>query len=151
MNSPFWSHHFPAFGLGLALLASAGCGAESGAVTGTVSFQGKSVASGTVIIVGADSLPYYGAIQDDGTYTIARVPTGLAKIAVLSPGPDSGPNIRMAYAASQRGFEKKVAPRAFRGDPHKWFPLPEKCAEFDTSGLTLTVTRGTNELDIVLH
>ena len=103
------------FIMGLALCQVAGCGPSPGEISGTVTFQGKTLASGTVIIVGSDLLTYYGNIEDDGTYTVAKVPTGPAKIVVFSPP-------------------------AFRADPKKWFPLPKKYEEFETSGLTLTVT-----------
>src|SRR4029077_6705571 len=107
----------------LTFLAITGCGAGTGDVTGTVTYQGKTVASGTVLIVGSDSLPYYGNIQDDGTYTVPKVPTGPAKIAVLSPGPDAGKNVEAILRVTKRGVEGPARPLAFRGDPKKWFPL----------------------------
>jgi hypothetical protein len=134
----------------LALLASTGCSAGTGAVAGTVTYQGKTVASGTVLIVASDSLPYYGTIQDDGTYTVLKVPTGPAKMAVLSPGPDAGKNFELILKVTKRGFEGPDRPPAFRGDPKKWFPLPDKYREFNDSGLTVTVTGGVNQRDIPL-
>jgi hypothetical protein len=136
--------------VGVALLGSAGCGRGSGAVTGVVTFQNKTVASGTVIIVGSDLLPYYGNIEADGTYTVPRVPIGFAKIAVFSPGPDSASQFRSDLPAAKPGVEKRALSSVFRGDPKTWFPLPEKYREFDTSGLTLTVGSGVNPRDIEL-
>jgi hypothetical protein len=134
--------------IALAIFASAGCGARLGAVTGKVTCKGQVVASGSVVIVGSDLLPHHGLIEEDGTYTVPRVPTGPAKIAVFSPGPDQTfppdpPNVRPE-------FKKKTTSPAFRGNPSKWFPIPEKYQDFDASALTLTVAGGVNELDISL-
>src|SRR5215475_5718606 len=127
MNKPFRFSagvHFCLIGLALSRIV--GCGASNGDVTGKVTYQGKNVASGTVLIVGSDSLPYYGTIHDDGTYTVSRVPAGLAKIAVLSPGPDAGKNVEMVLQVTKKGREMPERPRAFRGDRDKWFPIPDK-------------------------
>jgi hypothetical protein len=137
--------------IALSLLAITGCGAKTGDVTGTVTYQAKTVASGTVIIAGSDGLPYYGIIQDDGTYSVAKVPPGLAKIIVLSPGPDAGKNVAWLPQMVKRGAARPATPPAFRGDPKKWFPLPEKYREFETSGLTVTIAGGTNQRDIPLE
>jgi hypothetical protein len=137
------------FALALVFTELVGCSASTGEVTGTVSCRGKSVTSGTVMIVGSDGLVYYGSIEDDGSYCVFKVPTGLAKMAVLSPGPEMiGLHIPIP---AKPGFERKAVPRTFRGDPKKWFPLSDKYREFDTSGLTVTVTGGVNEHDISLE
>jgi hypothetical protein len=127
-----------------------GCGAGVGSITGTVTFQNKPVASGTVVVVGSDLLPYYGNINDDGTYTVPKVPTGVAKIAVFSPGPDAEAPVRPYLPTANPAFQKKVPARVFRGDPQKWFPLPEKYRDFDTSGLSMTVMGEVNQLDLEL-
>jgi hypothetical protein len=119
-------------------------------VTGTVTYQGKTVASGTVIIAGSDSLPYYGAIQDDGTYIVPKVPTGVARITVVSPGPDAGTNAVPLLQINKGGLVKAATPPPFRGDMKKWFPLPLEYRDFDKSGLTVTVTAGVNRRDIAL-
>jgi hypothetical protein len=132
----------------LVLLALAGCGATTGDVTGTVTYQGKTVASGTVIIAGSDSLPYYGTIEDDGSYIVPMVPIGSAKIAVVSPGPDAGKN--RASPLKTTKSVKPSAPPPVRGDPNKWFALPDEYRHFDTSNLTVAVTGGVNRRDIEL-
>jgi hypothetical protein len=136
--------------LGLALFRIVGCAASTGDVTGTVTYGGKTVASGTVLIVGSDSLPYYGTIHDDGSYMVARVPAGLARIAVLSPGPDAGKNVESILQITRKGREGPDRPPSFRGDREKWFPLPDKYREFKESGLTVTVTGGVNQRNIAL-
>ena len=112
-----------------------GCGAGTGDVTGTVSYRGKPVSSGTILIVGDDSLPYYGSIQEDGTFTVPNVALGLGKIAISSPRPNSAKGVE---------FAKR------RNDPKKWFPLPEKYRDFAASGLTVNVATGVTMQDIEL-
>ena len=151
MNIPFFSSRHQLFGLGaFALLAVAGCGARTGDVTGTVTYQGKTVASGTVIIAGSDDLPYYGVLKEDGSFVVSKVPLGLARIAVVSPGPDDGKNVGSILQMTKKGLAKPAARPPFRGDPDKWFPLPKEYRDFDTSGLTVTVTGGVNNRDILL-
>ena len=66
-----------------------GCGfGGSGDVFGKVSLNGKPLTAGTVVIVGADKLPYTGKIGESGAYAIEKVPSGPAKISVVSPSPE---------------------------------------------------------------
>lgn len=134
---------------GAALFTSAGCGAAKSDVSGTVSYMGKSLAMGQVLIVASDSNPYYGDITEDGTYRITGVPTGEAKVAVSSANP--------ALVGKGRGGEiaerlKKVGekPAAPVVDPKKWFAIPEKYETHTTSGLTMSVTGGTTTHNISL-
>src|SRR5579864_5245017 len=91
--------------VGLALLAFTGC-SSTGDVMGTVSYRGQTVASGTVIILGSDLLPYSGAIQDDGSYVVSNVPTGLAKITVISLPPRPGKQARSPLRMATNEFEE---------------------------------------------
>jgi hypothetical protein len=134
----------------MSLLTTAGCGAGTGDVTGTVTYEGKTVASGTVVIAGSDDLPYYGVINEDGSYLVAKVPLGKARLAVVSPGPDDGKRVAAIVGFAKGKLGKQEAPSAFRGDPKKWFPLPKDCRDLDSSGLTMTVTSGVNRRDIDL-
>src|SRR5215475_11261466 len=103
----------------LALLAVSGC-ASQGDVTGTVTYQGKNVASGSVIIRGSDLLPYSGAIEEDGTYVVRNVPTGLAKITVVSLPPDAGRHAELLRRSPKKEAEEAAAPVRARADPNKW-------------------------------
>jgi hypothetical protein len=75
---------------GLACVAIVGCGANNGDVTGTVTFQGNTVRTGSVIIVASDLLPYNGNIQEDGSYMVPKVPIGLGKNCSRQPAPVLG-------------------------------------------------------------
>src|SRR5262245_4477953 len=72
----------------LALSMIPGCGAKTGDVTGKVYYKGKVVTSGFVTMVGSDGISRQTEISEDGTYKIANVPTGDAKVAISSPNPD---------------------------------------------------------------
>ena len=78
MNS-FRSGLLASWIIALAFFAIAGCSSGLGELTGRVTYKGQVVASGTVVIVGSDLLPHHGLIDEDGTYTISKVPTGPAK------------------------------------------------------------------------
>ena len=117
---------------------------------GTVTYQGKTVVSGTVIIRGSDRLPYSGTIEEDGTYLVRDVPTGLAKITVVSLPSHRGRREEL-FRRRAKGAEDVETPPQARVDFPKWFPLPEKYQRFDDAGLTLTVTGGLNEHDIALE
>jgi hypothetical protein len=130
-----------------ALLAAAGCDSRTGDVVGQVTCDGKTVVSGSVMIVANDSLAYHGVIDGGGNYTIARVPTGPGKMAVFSPGPADYKNFAEILGMGKNGA---VKPRSFPGDPDKWFPIPEKYQKFEESGLTVTVTSGRTQRDMAL-
>jgi hypothetical protein len=67
--------------LGLLVLA-AGC-SSSGTITGKITYQGRPVTGGTVLFASADGKGNVSSqIGADGSYTINKMPAGLAKIAV---------------------------------------------------------------------
>ena len=137
----------------LATVVITGCGAGVGAVTGTVTCGDKTLASGTVVIRGRDMIPYHGNIDEDGTYTVSKVPTGPATIVVVS----MNPQVKVHPAAFddrdmiKRRLVKAVPKPTPRSDPTKWFPIPEKYGDFSTTDLTLTVAGGVNPHDIHLE
>lgn len=131
----------------LALLALAGCGGGTASVSGKVTFQGKPVVYGTVVLIGADGLPRSGQIQPDGTFTVPGVAVGTAKAAVSSPPP---PGAEPAKKAARGGRDAEDDERAPPPPPAPvdpavvkgWFPLPEKYGDPDKSGLTVQVGSG---------
>src|SRR5262249_57867461 len=79
-----------ALGVALAVVAS-GCGTSTTPVSGTVSYQGKTVVWGNVSIVASDKMHYSADIKEDGTFTIPKVPTGPCKIGVTTQDPQGDP------------------------------------------------------------
>jgi hypothetical protein len=133
-----------------ALLVACGCG--PGEVAGTATLNGKPIVSGSVIILASNSMTYTGQLDENGGYRIEKVPRGAAQVAIASPNPSAlyvkgGPkdaNNRFKPAAAVTPAQAPAAP------PPKWFPVPTQFAEFETSGLRLTVGGGVNTFDIPL-
>lgn len=122
-----------------------GCGPAATDVTGSVTFEGKTVVFGTVVIIGTDGLPRSGAIQPDGTYRVSGVPLGAAKVAISSPRPPGMkvPNAKPKTGRDEGLDERRPADENATVDPvvaKGWFALPEKYGDPATANLTLEVT-----------
>jgi hypothetical protein len=131
----------PVVGLGLLALAVAGCGGR-GDVTGTVSYKGKPLVFGTVLFEGSDGNLRQGNIASDGSYSVGGVAIGEAKVAVSSINPKSSDFVPMVRESGK--------PRPPKPEVKGWFPIPEKYDTPFKSGLTYTVKRGANKIDIKL-
>ncbi len=118
----------------LAGLALCACGCGGATVSGKVTYQGRPVTSGSVIILGADRQARSGVIEADGSYAVEGVTPGEVKIGVVSHDPAKG-----------RHQGKKPPPP--RGT---WFPLPPRYEDPETSGLGCTVGGGQVRHDIEL-
>jgi hypothetical protein len=127
--------------LALLPLAALGC-AGKGDVSGRVTYKGKPLVWGTVQFEGSDKLLKQGNINSDGTYTVQGVATGEAKVAVSSINPKSSDFVPM-----QREGAPPPKPRP---EVKGWFPIPEKYDTPFKSGLTYTIKRGENKIDIEL-
>ncbi|MBA4063317.1 MAG: hypothetical protein C0501_06315 [Isosphaera sp.] len=122
-----------ALGLAAALLAAAGCGPATTVAAGKVTFQGKAVAWGTVTLAGPDGTVRQGLISPDGGFSIPDVRAGTVRVGVVSGNPEAK---RGADAGDRRGPPPPKLP------PGAWFPLPERFADFNTSGVTAEVKAG---------
>lgn len=127
-----------------ALLAVAaavpGCGPGTAAVAGKVTYQGKPVAWGSVTLRAADGSVHQIGLNPDGTYRLDGVPVGPAQVGVASPDPKPS-------ARGGRGGDERV-PAGPQLPPGAWFPLPDKFANPQTSGLTVQVGSGSADLDL---
>lgn len=132
-----------------ALAAAAGCGPGRSDVTGTVSYRGRPVVYGTVSVIGADQMTYYGTIRLDGTFAVAGVPVGPAKVGVYSPDPYFEPPIPPAVKAkveeARRAAGIEPAPKPPKG---QWVRLRPKAADPLTSGLTVEVGAQPTAVDL---
>ncbi len=119
-------------GASLATAVITGCGAGVGDVTGTVTCGNKTLASGTVVIRGSDMIPYHGNIDEDGNYTVSKVPTGPATIVVVS----MNPQVSVHPAAFDDRDMMKASPRKSRPQtdaaqrPEEMVPHPPKIRRF---------------------
>jgi hypothetical protein len=124
------------------LLAAAGCGGTVD-VSGKVTYQGKPVVFGTVVLIGPDGVPKSGPIKPDGTFRVDGVKVGTAKVAVSSPPPPGAQTARKPRGG--REGDDKPPPDEAPADPEvirNWVALPEKYTHPAQSGLTADVQSG---------
>jgi len=137
-----------------ALIGLAGCSggsAKGGKVSGKVLLGGQPVA-GTVYFTGGgegkDKKEYTSPIGADGQYQISNIPKGDYKISVKGM-----PGANVPGANEAKGPEGKDLPALPGADKTKppGVPPPEKYANPETSGLTISVTGATQPYDITLQ
>jgi hypothetical protein len=63
-------------------LGLAGCGSSKGTVSGKVYYKDAPLKGGTVTVVGADKQSYLAEIQEDGNYSVEKIPVGEVSITV---------------------------------------------------------------------
>lgn len=121
------------------LAGAAGCGG-TGTVSGKVSYRGRPVVVGSVIILSADNTARSGVIEADGTYVVKQVRPGPVRIGVTSRDP-----------TKSRTSGEKPKPGEKKKPDKSWFPLPRRLEDPTTSGLTATVTAGMVRHDIEIQ
>ena len=135
-------------GAGRVLAAAAGWAVGSqggGDVSGTVTFNGRPVTSGTVQAVPADGVVREAAIGPDGSYALPDLPVGDMRVAVVSDDP-------RRFAAGMMIRREGVDPKQYEGAaaPPGWFPLPAAYADLNTASLAYPVAAGANTIPIEL-
>ena len=124
-----------------ASLVLVGCGSKQSELSGTVTYQGKPLSSGSVLVAGSDGMVKASPIQPDGAYKIKGIVTGTIRVTVSSPDPGIA-------AAPSRNMQAPAPPTK---DNSKWFPIPDDYSDFNKSGLTFDLKRGANRWDIELN
>ena len=112
-----------------------GCSREAptGAVTGTVTYDGAPVTKGVVVLTNPDSgIGASGALDASGRYQISSVRTGEYQVAIQPP-PAPSP-------------EEMAA-----GEKMETLDIPDKFQSAQTSGLTATINEGENTADFQLQ
>ena len=135
----------------LTALLTAGIGgcSSKASVSGKVTYQGRHVTHGSVIVVSADSSARSAAIHSDGSFTIGGLPPGKARLGVVSRDPAKGRSIFPREAAV--GSLKTQGKRPQKVTVNKeWFPLPSNLEDPATSGLVYTVVPGPMHWDLNL-
>jgi hypothetical protein len=117
-----------------------GCGGK-GDLSGTVSLDGKTLSSGSVLVLSSDGIPKSSPIEPDGSYHIKDIVSGTIKISVNSPDPGE----------IEHHPRKRDEPPPPPKDRSKWFPIHADYADFEKSGLTFELSRGPNTFDIKLQ
>ncbi len=137
---------FAAFLMTVALLT---LGGPRATVSGRVLHNGKPVIWGSVVLVSADGKAVAGRIGPDGTYTVDNAPATTVAVAVISKDPLLQQLANRYKVSRERLSAKQVQPLPI--DRKKWFPLPKHYEDPKTSGLSLSLSRGTNTYDLNLH
>jgi hypothetical protein len=128
----------------LLVVALAGCSRPKGTVTGKVSFNGEAVPSGTVSFYGKDDEVSSAPIGPDGAYEATKVPLGEVRVTVTTPPPpDPG-------AAEKLKKNPMIQERGITIKQEKVVSVPRKYNVPGTSGISLTVTKGSQPFDITL-
>lgn len=148
LKQPIW----PKLLLVLPLLAGCDSGPPTGQVTGKVTYEGKSVSTGSIQFYPVKGgAPAVGSIKPDGTYTLARKVPGdgvllgeyvvtieAIEAAEVSNQPTSiEEEVKMGSIANIRSRPKYL--------------VPEKYSVEESSDLTATVKPGTNEINFDLE
>jgi hypothetical protein len=121
----------------------AGCAPPAGSISGTVQYKGKPVPGGRIAFLAADGRLHPADIGEDGSYTVADVPVGPAKVSVDN---------QMLRMGQQAGVEKLLAganaPRGQAPTPEmpklvgRYVPLPATAADPEQSGIVYQVQTG---------
>ncbi len=128
-----------------AVLLLTGCGGGTTDVSGKVSFRGKALVYGTVVLLDAGGTPKAGTIQPDGSFRITGVKIGPAKVAVTSLAPPGSESARKADPRDRGGDDKPPPPEVAAVSPEvakAWFPIPDKYGDPAKSELTADVKPG---------
>jgi hypothetical protein len=107
-------------------LALPGC-SGTGEISGVVKHKGQPVSGGTIVFHDGDKRSWAATIGTDGTYSVANVPTGNAKVTVQSA-------LSIPLAGSQTAKVRPVS-------------VPDKYNRPDSSGLTFEVQAGSQTKD----
>jgi hypothetical protein len=115
--------------------ATTGCGQQTAPVHGKVTYKGKNLTMGSVIIVSEDGkITARGLIQSDGTFEIAKAPTGKVKLGVANPPPVGAPGGQALSGAPDDPERKQAAVLAAQ-----FVPSPDIYTDPQKSGLTYEI------------
>jgi hypothetical protein len=116
-----------------------GCGPRTSDVNGTVTYKGKPVRIGNVMLSPDKGAHTYAELKDDGTFTALKVPVGSCRVTVTSPDP-ARPVIVKGESVAKKG----------PADP-RWFALPSNASDPEKSGLRFEVTSGVNNWEVKVN
>jgi hypothetical protein len=125
------------------VLLLTGCAPATSTVTGTVTLNGKPVTEGQVSFIFADGMVVTAMIQADGSYMAPEVPVGPARVAVYGPAVAQA-EAEIIKVKGKEGGKARTPPKAAKGD------IPDRYSNPDTSGLSVTVTKGETKYEIPL-
>jgi hypothetical protein len=128
------------------LLAAGGCGGRYASVSGKVTYRGRTVTSGSVLLKSADDERVEAApILPDGTYRLRRAPLGQVGVGVDNPPPSRPAVARAALDPSEAAEVREAAAQA-----RNFVAVPPRYRDPGSSGITTTLKGGENTFDIAL-
>jgi hypothetical protein len=132
-------------------LAAFGCGSGLSEVSGTVKYQGKPLTTGSIQFLGSDGVAYPAKIGSDGTYTV-RVRPGEAQVLVSCIDEARMFEDTRKWSESGRGGTPEEKPKPPPTPTNGSYSLiPEKYANWYTSGLKVTIKKGQDTQDFDLQ
>src|SRR5437588_3553045 len=134
-----WQWALVAGGVFLVLIGAAGVAGGRGnksEVTGKVTYRGRPVVCGAVILVSTDGVTAAaGPIKPDGTYTVTGMKPGEVRVGVISRDPTATQRQHnQRWAKITRPVEQASVKAPV--DRKKWMKLPPKYEEPETSGIS---------------
>jgi hypothetical protein len=131
------------------LVAALGCGrAGTGTISGKVTLNGMPLKGGRVTYHAANNQSRMADIQEDGSYTVANVPVGPARITVETEYLLKQSTRRNYRPPDAQGGPKLADPEEAK---RKYVQIPSFYSTPDQSGLTWTVQGGKHEHNIELE
>lgn len=131
------------------LMPMAGCAKIGGDVKGTVTLDGTVVPSGLVTFYYDNGEKEGADISDDGTYWMVHPRKGAVKITIEPISPSEATAQLEVPGGAGKPPEQQMG--SLPGPkPKKYFPLPEKYKNPNTSGFTATVTGSSRTVDLPL-
>jgi hypothetical protein len=115
----------------VAALAAAGCGGRE-QISGTVSYRGRPLSDGSILMLASDGRPHNGRIGKDGRFTIPDVPAGEARVAVASFAPAG------EVPAGHDGLPQAGSRRS-KASANAISCIPPRYGDLTLSGLTVRV------------
>jgi hypothetical protein len=142
-------HRLIVMGVLAALVCSCagGCASRTATVTGRVTYRGKPVTNGCVLVYCSDKQIARGNIGADGTYSIPNVPVGSSAVTVQSHARvPAGLRLPQNLPPSSGG---PIAPIVEHTDTQR-ISIPQRYALPEESGLSVVVEDGPVTFDIDL-
>jgi hypothetical protein len=151
----YWLARLAVLGCILTCLALAGCGAGKADLSGTVTYQGKPLPGGIVVLIpeqggkGGGTAP----IQKDGTFSFTGIIPGKMLVAVQVPHPPADSPMYGPKGVDAKKFEEmKKPPKVPEGvkmpENTQWVSdlpvIPKRYEKETTSGLSIELKSGKN-------
>ena len=136
----------PVFALAAAC-GAAGCGGDSGTVSGKVVYNGTPVKGGVVSFIDGQGHAVNADVQQDGTYSASKVPLGDVKVTVTTPkAATPNANTPSYEAPSGSGFQNPNAAPA-SGGAKDIVQIPAEYGDPEKTTLKYTVKPGSQTYD----